>query len=178
MTKPSDPPPPSAAVLGDDDTLYLHDHAGQAWTATWHRPPDAPDGAPHGAAGICVIPGGDIVLIGCDGVHWDLPAGRPEADETWEQTLRREMLEEACATVTEARLLGFCRSRCTAGAETGKVLVRSFWLAQVDLAAWEPRFEISHRRIVPPAEALSHLSPVYAPIFRRAFVEAGLTGKE
>ena len=105
-------------------------------------------------------------------IHWSLPAGRPEGDETWEQTLRREVQEEACATVTESKLLGFCRSFCVEGREKGLALVRSFWRAQVELERWEPRFEISHRRVFPPAEVLPHLAPEYSRIFRRSLMEA------
>jgi len=47
---------------------------------------------------------GDIVVISPDGTIWDLPAGRPEPGESWEQTLRRELDEEACATVAGATL--------------------------------------------------------------------------
>jgi NADH pyrophosphatase NudC (nudix superfamily) len=43
-------------------------------------------------------------VISPDGTIWDLSAGRPEPSESWEQTLRREMDEEACATVVGARM--------------------------------------------------------------------------
>src|SRR5262245_62081590 len=55
---------------------------------------------------------------------------------------RRSILEEACCIVREARLLGFCRSRCLSGPEKGLVLVRSIWRAEVDLMPWDPRFEV------------------------------------
>jgi predicted NUDIX family NTP pyrophosphohydrolase len=71
------------------------------------------------------------MLVSHDGIEWDWPAGRTEGDETWELTLRREILEEVCATVVDARLLGFCRSVCIAGREADLVLVRSFWRARV-----------------------------------------------
>jgi ADP-ribose pyrophosphatase YjhB (NUDIX family) len=111
-----------------------------------------------------------------DGEHWDLPAGRPEGDETWEETLRREMCEEACATVVQARLLGFCRSACVSGPQLGLVIVRSFWRADVELSPWEPRFEIVHRRAVPVAAVLSQLTipDSFARIFRRALQEAAV----
>jgi ADP-ribose pyrophosphatase YjhB (NUDIX family) len=147
---------------------------GQDWLLSWHQPPVAPVGRPHGSAGICVTARGEIVLISADNIHWDLPAGRPEGDETWEQTLCREMREEACATVTAARLLGFSRGHCIAGLQTGLVLVRSFWVAQITLDPWDPQFEIAHRRVVAPADVLSYLPTVYLPIFRRALAEAGL----
>ncbi len=160
-------------MLGDGEQLKCLT-SGQEWLVSWHLPIAPPAGTPHGSAGICVTHTGDIVLISDDGIQWDLPAGRPEGEETWGETLRREMREEACATVTDARLLGFCLSSCMAGAEAGKTLVRSFWRAQVIVDAWEPQFEISHRLIVPAAGACSHLSPVFLPVFRRAFHEAGV----
>jgi ADP-ribose pyrophosphatase YjhB (NUDIX family) len=118
-----------------------------------------------------------VVLISQDGERWGWPGGRPEGDESWEQTLRREILEETCAIVVgEARLLGFCRGACLTGPEEGLVLVRSIWRAEVDLMPWEPRFEISHRRVVPAAELLSHLriEEGFEPIYYRAIAEAGL----
>ena len=98
---------------------------GDDWTMAWHPPGDAPPGRPHGANAFCVTADREVVLISTDGSRWGWPGGRPEPGESWEDTLRREMLEEACATVTEARLLGFVRSRCLAGRKKGLVLVRS-----------------------------------------------------
>ena len=115
-----------------------------------------------------------LVLISHNGCDWDFPAGRPQGNENWERTLRREVLEEACATVGDARLLGFACGRCTHGHEEGLVLVRSFWLADVVLHPWVPRFETSHRRVVPATELSSHLSPAFMPIYRRALDEAGV----
>ena len=78
---------------------------------------------------MCVAEGGQVVLISADGLTWDLPAGRSEDGETWEETLRREV----CATVVQARLLRFARSRCLSGPQAVLVLVRSFWRAEVTL---------------------------------------------
>ena len=102
--------------------------------------------------------------------------GRPEGDESWEQTLRREILEETCSIVRAARLLGFCRGVCLTGPEEGVVLVRSVWRAEVELMPWEPRFEIVHRRVVPATDLMSHLwmEEGFEPIYRRALEEAGL----
>ena len=77
----------------------------QDWLVSWHDATSPPEGTPHGASGLCVTATGEIVITSADAVLWDLPGGRPEGEETWEQTLRREVLEEACATVKEARLL-------------------------------------------------------------------------
>jgi ADP-ribose pyrophosphatase YjhB (NUDIX family) len=91
---------------------------------------------------------GEIVWVSEDGERWSFPAGRPEGTESWEQTLRREMLEEACASVVGAKLLGFVRGECVEGPEQGRILVRSMWRADVELGPWEPQFEIRHRRVV------------------------------
>jgi hypothetical protein len=82
---------------------------------------------------------------------------RPEGDGSREQTLRREILKQACAVVGDPRLLGFCRAMCLTGPEQGRVLVRSVFRAEVQLLPWEPRFETAHRQVVPVAELLSHL---------------------
>jgi ADP-ribose pyrophosphatase YjhB (NUDIX family) len=151
---------------------------GQQWLVSWHPPPEPPGGTPHGAEGVCVTADGGIVVISPDGTIWDLPAGRPEPGENWEQTLRREMDEEACATVTGARMLGFTRGQCVTGPERGRVLVRSVWRADVELRPWEARFEIADRRIVAPAAVEDTLSlglHPFAAIIRRELAEAGLT---
>jgi 8-oxo-dGTP pyrophosphatase MutT (NUDIX family) len=123
---------------------------GQHWVVSWC--PDQPDGIPHGSAGVCVS-GDRLVLISHDGRHWGFPAGRPDGDETFEQTLRREMREEACVTVTRARLLGFARSECLRGRQRGLVLVRAYWRADVEILPWRPEFEITHREVVAAADA-------------------------
>lgn len=149
----------------------------QRWIGIWHPGTDpVPPGRPHGAAGVCVTPSGEVVLISQDGEHWELPGGRPEGDETLEETLRRELMEEACAEVRIARLLGFCQSECIEGPELGLVIVRSLWRADVDLLAWEPQFEVLHRRLVAYDDALSALG-VDAGLDRiicRALLEAGI----
>jgi 8-oxo-dGTP pyrophosphatase MutT (NUDIX family) len=161
------------AAIADGVELPIRAN-GHDWIVSWHAPPDAPTGRCHGSAGICVTDSREIVLISSNGSDWDFPAGRPQGAETWEQTLRREVLEEACATVVDARLLGFSRGRCVSGPERGLVLVRSLWRAEVVLGPWEPEFETSHRCVVPTADLLSYLSPVFMPIYLRALNEGGL----
>lgn len=150
---------------------------GQDWLVSWHQPPHPPPGIPHGAEGVCVTPAGEVVLISRDGRTWELPAGRPEPDETWEDTLRREVLEEACVTIRSAKLLGFARGECVAGHELGRILVRSAWRANVDVGRWRPHHEITHRRIVPAGEVMARIEPhPFAAIIRRELHEAGLPG--
>jgi ADP-ribose pyrophosphatase YjhB (NUDIX family) len=162
-------------IAGDGEEVVLPANGGD-WAMAWHPARDAPPGQPHGANAFCVTTDGGIVLVSVDGSRWGWPGGRPEPGESWEDTLRREMLEEACAIVTDARLLGFVRSRCLAGHEEGLVLVRSIWRAQVRLLAWQPEHEIPFRRVVPIHDLARHLwmEDGAEPVYSRAAREAGL----
>jgi ADP-ribose pyrophosphatase YjhB (NUDIX family) len=162
-------------VARDGEEIPVRSNGGD-WLITWSPPTASPEGIAHGANAFCVTADGGVVLISEDGERWGWPGGRPEGDESWEQTLWREVLEEACAVVVFARLLGFCRAICLTGPEEGLVLVRSVWLAEVELLPWDPRFEIAHRRVVPATELLTRLwmGEGFEPIYHRALVEAGL----
>ncbi|MFE6333505.1 NUDIX domain-containing protein [Streptomyces sp. NPDC057798] len=116
------------------------------------------------------------LLVTGDGSRWGLPSGRPEPGEDWYVTLRREVEEEACATVVDARLLGYSRGACLQGPEAGVVLVRSHWLAQVTLDPWQPWFEMTALQLVPASEVLARMwiADGFAPLYRRMFAEAAL----
>lgn len=162
-------------IARDGEEFAVRSNGGD-WSIAWSSPSTVPAGKAHGVNGFCVTADGGVVLISNDGERWGWPGGRPEGDESWEQTLRREIWEETCAMVGDARLLGFCRGVCLTGTEEGLVLIRSIWRAEVDLRPWEPRFEIAHRRVVPANELLSHLwmEDGMEAIFHRALTEAGL----
>jgi len=159
----------------DDQPIAVRSNGGD-WIVTWHSQNAVPQGTAHGANGFCITIDDQVVLISGDSQRWGWPGGRPQSGESWEQTFRREVFEEACAVVRNARLLGFCRGVCLSGSEEGLTLVRSIWRADVDLMAWEPRFEIRHRRTVRAVDVLSHLwiEEGFEPIYHRALVEAGL----
>lgn len=78
--------------------------------------------------------------------------------------------------VIAARLLGFVRSRCVRGHESGLVLVRSIWRAEVSLLPWDPQYEIPFRRTVPARDLATHLwmEDGAGPVYSRAAREAGL----
>lgn len=84
--------------------------------------------------------------------------GRPEANEDWRATLDRGVMEEACAKVTDASLLGFSRVVCVKRHEESLVLVRAMWRADVELLSWEPLQKMRERRLVDPDEELTEMS--------------------
>jgi ADP-ribose pyrophosphatase YjhB (NUDIX family) len=165
----------SCPVARDGEEIAVRSNGGD-WLTAWHSPDAALEGNPHGANAFCVTEDDCVVLISSDGERWGWPGGRTEGDESWKETLCREVLEEACARVIEGQLLGFCRSVCLTGPEQGLVLVRSIWLARVKLMPWDPRFEIRHRRVVPATDLVAHLwmEQGFEPLYHRALVEAGL----
>src|SRR5262250_1359638 len=105
-------------VARDNEPFAVRSNGGD-WLIVWHTPTAVPVGKPHGANAFCVAPGGGAVLISKDGERWGWPGGRPEGDESWEQTLHREIMEETCSIVRSARLLGFCRGACLSGPVKG-----------------------------------------------------------
>jgi hypothetical protein len=101
-------------VARDGEEFAVHSNGGD-WLTAWHSATTVPDGAPHGVNAFCVTTDDRIVLISRDGERWGWPGGRPEREESWEQTLRREILEETYAVVRDARLLGFSCGVCLTG---------------------------------------------------------------
>jgi hypothetical protein len=87
-----------------DETIVAD---GRRYRVVWFDPPFRPALAEATQAlGICFTPGQQIVLVTWKGTQWSLPGGTIEPGETLEETLAREVLEEACARVLACRYIG------------------------------------------------------------------------
>jgi hypothetical protein len=75
--------------IRDGEALAVQSNGGE-WFVAWHPPTIVPAGTPHGANAFCVTADDRVVLISNDGERWSWPGGRPEGDESWEQTLPRD----------------------------------------------------------------------------------------
>jgi ADP-ribose pyrophosphatase YjhB (NUDIX family) len=161
------------AEMAVDSREYHWSDDGQDWLASWRPPGTVPDGKRHGSAAVCFTSEGQVLLVSEGGTRWGLPGGRPEGEEDWRETLDREVLEEGCATVDDAVLLGFGRGQCVRGHEQGLILVRSLWYAAVTLNEWRPLHEVTHRRLVDVEQARSiSLAHGHPPTMERLFHEA------
>lgn len=130
------------------------------------RPPA--DCVPGSAGAVCVTAGGDAVVVTENPTYgWGCPGGHPEGDETPEQTLAREVLEEACARVVESELL--VTHELEELDDERRIVARrwspAFW-SRVEVDPWVPEFEKKHRRLVPLAQ-VNELLHWHAPPFVR-----------
>lgn len=132
------------------NTTHLLTDASGTWRVSLHAPDDRPEGDPHGSEAICMIDDTTTVLVRNIHGRLNTPGGHPEAGEISEETMIREVREEACAEVTSWQLIAYARSECLEGNELGKVMVRDMYVARVELLPWvQSEFEIAERLVVP-----------------------------
>ena len=98
-----------------------------------------------------------------------LPGGHPDGDETFQETLVREVWEEACAIVENAVYLGAQK----VADERGRVYYQTRFWAKVRLEPFEPRFETSRRLLVKLDDFIDTLN-WSTPRLTRAIFDAAL----
>lgn len=134
-------------------------YEGRALKMTWsasRTPP--PRALITQASGLCFTNDGLILLVAGAGGTWSLPGGHPEPGETIEQTLVREVREEACAIVEHLAYLG-AQQVDDPAAPSGltRYYQTRFW-ARVHLEPFHPQFETRRRVLTPPQDFLSLVS--------------------
>jgi ADP-ribose pyrophosphatase YjhB (NUDIX family) len=137
-----------------DETIVVE---GARFRVSWFDPPFHPPLAETTQAlGICFTARSQIVLVTWNGTDWTLPGGTVEPGETLEQTLAREVLEEACARVLACEYLGCQRVEELDGDRAPYYQTR-FW-ARVELQPFKAEHEMTARTLVLPADVLTRLS--------------------
>ncbi len=122
---------------------------GARYRVSWFDPPVRPPLADTTQAlGICFTHDSQIVLVTWNDTDWTLPGGTIEPDETLEQTLAREVWEEACARVLSCAYIGCQRVEHLDDDRPAYYQTR-FW-ARVELEPFAPAHEMTARVLVSP----------------------------
>jgi 8-oxo-dGTP pyrophosphatase MutT (NUDIX family) len=122
---------------------------GARYRIWWFDPPFRPPLAETTQAlGICFTAGSQIVLVTWNGTDWTLPGGTIEPGETLEETLTREVWEEACARVRACAYIG-CQRVEHLDEDRPAYYQTRFW-ASVELEPFEPVHEMTARKLVSP----------------------------
>ncbi len=124
---------------------------GARYRVSWFDPPFRPPLAETTQAlGICFTPETQIVLVTWNDTDWTLPGGTIEPGETLEETLTREVWEEACARVRACAYIG-CQRVEHLDEDRPAYYQTRFW-ASVELEPFEPAYEMTARKLVSPGE--------------------------
>ena len=124
---------------------------GARYRVCWFDPPFLPPPAETTQAlGICFTHDGQIVLVTWNDTDWTLPGGTIESGETLEQTLDREVWEEACARVRACAYIG-CQRVAHLDDDRASYYQTRFW-ARVELEPFMPTHEMTARALVSPGE--------------------------
>lgn len=84
------------------------------------------------------------LLIVKNGNVWTIPGGHPENDETKEETLSRELMEEACVTLKDIQYIGAVEV-----VENGETYYQISYTAKVlDLLLFKQEWEICERKFI------------------------------
>jgi ADP-ribose pyrophosphatase YjhB (NUDIX family) len=137
----------------DMNIVEKHVWMGRELLVTWRDASFSPPQRPGDqASGICFTEDGTVVLVTNDGQTWSLPGGHTEPGESAEETLVREVNEEACAKVTDLAYLGSQEVRDLADSIGSTVHYQALFWARVRLSNFEPKYETTARKLVSPSE--------------------------
>lgn len=149
-------------------------YEGRQITIAWLPAPfEPPRNAITQVSGICFTSAGKIVLVAGRQGYWALPGGRPEPNDTLEQTLAREVREEACAVVRRSAYLGAQQVNDPNDPDGPHVYYQARYWARVELRRFRPKLETAQRILVAPPAFVDTLKWASAAI-AQALLDAAL----
>lgn len=144
-------------------TYYRLTDTSGTWKVSLHPPDERPVGANHGSEAICMLDDIGTVLVRSTSGRLNTPGGRTEDGESSDETMIREVREEACAEVTSWQLIAYARSECLEGEKPGHVMVRDMYVARVQLMPWDCTDEDTSERLIVSLDDLAQIMAVDWP---------------
>lgn len=144
--------------------------AGRRLTARWMPPTFVPPRElTTQAYGVCFTENRKIVVVTSGDGRWNLPGGHPEANETLEAALEREVWEEARARVVRSQYIGCQQVEDPGAVGEPKLYYQARFWARVEVYPFKALFETIDRRLVDPDELLDTLFWGGLPIAKVVF---------
>src|SRR4051812_29124994 len=125
------------------------------------------------AYGICFTEHRKIALITTGDGRWNLPGGHPEAGETLEAALEREVWEEARARVVRSQYIGCQQIEDPDAADGPPIYYQARFWARVEVYPFKALFETTERKLIDPTEFLTSLHWGNVPI-AKTILDAGI----
>jgi len=134
--------------------------AGRDLTMTWQATSVLPADVKISQVSAFCLDDNNQVLIIKNEHGWGLPGGHPEDGETIDETLAREIQEEAGATIKSSKLIGYVEvdDPKNEGREGKKYLQLRFFCRLDKIYDFTAEFETSERNFIKPEELPQFIS--------------------
>lgn len=143
---------------------------GKDYQLTWHETNTLPNGVIKQVSGYVFNDDGELLIVK-SGKHWTIPGGKPEGEETPNETLTREIIEEAAVDIKDTSLFGYVEVMPEEDPDDVYYQLRFF--ARVDaIHDFTSEFETSERLFVPLEQVKDYIKWFDSAIFQKEFTKA------
>lgn len=154
--------------------------AGRKLTLTWQEAEAIPEGKNISQVSAFCLDKGNKILIIKNKHGWGLPGGHPEAGETAEQALKREIKEEADCTISDHWLVGYIEVDDPENKSVeGRDYFQLRYLCRLDeIGEFKAEFETSERKFIDASELPDHIRWMKSSVTGQAQYESFIRALE